>query len=127
MQRDPSDYEAQVSIGPMARHAAENLATSDLGVAMLRRGIRKGIQTVQDGGELPRLPQVDGEVATYVQDTVMPFRPRPQAEDATLMQALTDAIMDVVKRGDSLGGADRRAFIEHGLHALRSDPRFAAG
>ena len=127
MQRDPSDYEAQVSIGPMARHAAENLATSDLGVAMLRRGIRNGIKIVQEGGELPRIEPVDGEVSTYVQDTVIPFRPRPEAEDAVLMKSLTDAIMNVVRQGDALGGTARREFIEHNLRALRSDPRFAAG
>ena len=66
-------------------------------------------------------------MSTYVQDTVIPFRPRPEAEDAVLMKSLTDAIMNVVRQGDALGGTARREFIEHNLRALRSDPRFAAG
>ena len=127
MQRDPSDYEAQVSIGPMATHGAEHLASSDRGVAILRRNIRKGIKAIQNGEQLPRLPIVGGEVNTYVQDTVMPFRPRPPEEDEKLMKALTGAVMDVVRRGDELAGAARREFIERGLRELKQDPRFSAG
>ena len=127
MQRDPSDYEAQVSIGPMATHKAENLGTSDLGVAMLRRNIRRGIQSVQDGNGVPRFDFRDGEVGTYVQDTVMPFRERPPANDEQLMKTLTHAVMEVVRQGDAMGGAQRREFIEGGLRALKQDPRFVAG
>jgi phenylpropionate dioxygenase-like ring-hydroxylating dioxygenase large terminal subunit len=127
MQRDPSDYEAQVSIGPMATHGAENLGSTDRGVAILRRNIRNGIKAVQSGTPLPRLEPRDGEVATYVQDTVMPFRPRPAAEDEALMKALTAAVMDVVRRGDALSGAARREAIERGLADLKRDSRFSAG
>ncbi|NDE42160.1 MAG: hypothetical protein EB007_09390 [Betaproteobacteria bacterium] len=127
MQRDPSDYEAQVSIGPMATHKAENLGTTDQGVAILRRNIRRGIQSVQEGTSLPRLEFHDGEVGTYVQDTVMPFRERPQADDEQLMKTLTHAVMEVVRQGDSMGGAKRRDYIDGGLRALKQDPRFAAG
>lgn len=127
MQRDPSDYEAQVSIGPMATHKAENLGTTDRGVAALRRGLRNGIRAVASGGEPPRLPIVGGEVNTLCQDTVMPFRPRPPEEDEALMKTLTKAVMDVVREGDSLSGERRREFVEQGLRALRRDPRFSAG
>ena len=127
MQRDPSDYEAQVSIGPMATHAAEHLASSDRGVAILRRNLKAGIKTVQSDGELPRLPAVGDEVATYVQDTVMPFRPRPAEEDEKLMKLLTGAVMDVVRRGDALTGDERREFIERSLRDLKQDSRFSAG
>lgn len=127
MQRDPSDYEAQVSIGPMATHGAENLGSTDRGVALLRRNIRNGIKTVQSGGELPRLPLVDGEAATYAQDTVMPFRPRSPEEDQKLMKTLTGAVMDIVCRGDAQSGAARRELIERNLRDLKNDPRFSAG
>lgn len=124
MQRDPSDYEAQVSIGPMATHGAENLGASDRGVALLRRNIRNGIQTVMNGGRVPRLPESGDEVPTYVQDTVMPFRQRPAEEDEALMKALTASVMDVVRRGDDLSGTARSEFIERGLRALRNDARY---
>jgi hypothetical protein len=111
----------------MATHGAEHLASTDRGVALLRRNIRNGIRTVQGGGDPPRLPIVGGEVNTYVQDTVLPFAPRPPEEDESLMKALTAAVMDVVRRGDELAGAARREFIERNLRDLTRDPRFGAG
>ena len=43
------------------------------------------------------------------------------------MKTLTHAVMDVVRQGDAIGGANRREYIESGLRALKQDPRFAAG
>ena len=43
------------------------------------------------------------------------------------MKALTHAVMEVVRLGDSMGGAKRRDYIDGGLRALKQDPRFAAG
>ena len=43
MQRNPGDYEAQVSIGPIAQHAAESRQNRQ-GVMMLRKA-RRGVGT----------------------------------------------------------------------------------
>lgn len=48
-QRDPDDKEAQVSQRPIAVHALEHLATSDRGVAMFRRVLRRAIEDVRAG------------------------------------------------------------------------------
>lgn len=40
-QRMPSDYEAQVGQGEITIHAEETLGSTDAGVAMLRRGLRR--------------------------------------------------------------------------------------
>lgn len=48
-QRDPDDKEAQVSQRPIAVHALEHLATSDKGVAMFRRLLRRAVRDVQEG------------------------------------------------------------------------------
>lgn len=45
----PGDYEAQVSQGPIARHSEEHLATSDRGIAMLRRLLQKQLDAVKAG------------------------------------------------------------------------------
>jgi phenylpropionate dioxygenase-like ring-hydroxylating dioxygenase large terminal subunit len=50
-QAEPSDWEAQCSQGPIASHADELLATSDRGIVMLRRLLRKQIKLVQEGGD----------------------------------------------------------------------------
>lgn len=48
-QREPDDREAQVSQGPIAIHAAENLVSSDQGVAMFRRRLKEALETIQKG------------------------------------------------------------------------------
>lgn len=70
-QRQPGDYEAQVSQRPIAIHALEHLATSDTGVARLRRLLRNRIRDTAAGQPASRpLVNQDGLVATYCQDTV---------------------------------------------------------
>ena len=48
-QRKPDDLEAQEGQRSIAVHALENLATSDTGIAMLRRTLREQIKRVSDG------------------------------------------------------------------------------
>jgi phenylpropionate dioxygenase-like ring-hydroxylating dioxygenase large terminal subunit len=47
----PSDWEGQVGQGRITLHSEEHLATSDKGVAMLRRLIRQQTRIVQQGGD----------------------------------------------------------------------------
>ncbi|MFO1220150.1 MAG: Rieske 2Fe-2S domain-containing protein [Burkholderiaceae bacterium] len=49
--RFPGDYEAQVSQGPIASHAAEHLRTSDRGIALLRRLLKRQLEIVATGGD----------------------------------------------------------------------------
>jgi hypothetical protein len=50
-QQYPSDLEAQRGQGPISLHSEEHLATSDTGVAMLRRLLTEQIKLVQQGGD----------------------------------------------------------------------------
>jgi len=50
-QNEPGDWEAQVGQGPISFHSEENLATSDRGVVMLRRALRRQIEIVKQGGD----------------------------------------------------------------------------
>jgi hypothetical protein len=52
-QRRPGDKEAQTSQRPIAIHALENLATSDMGIVKFRRLLRKAAEAVQGGHEPP--------------------------------------------------------------------------
>jgi len=45
----PGDYEAQVSQGPIAWHSEEHLVTSDRGIAMLRRVLRRQLGRLEAG------------------------------------------------------------------------------
>ena len=52
-QRRPGDREAQVSQRPIAIHALENLATSDMGIVKFRRLVRQAAEAVQRGEDPP--------------------------------------------------------------------------
>ena len=49
-QRFPGDYEAQTGQGPVTFHSEEHLATSDKGVALLRRFLEQQLKKVAEGG-----------------------------------------------------------------------------
>jgi phenylpropionate dioxygenase-like ring-hydroxylating dioxygenase large terminal subunit len=50
-QKHPGDWEAQGSQGPITLHSEEHLRTSDRGVAMLRRLLKKQLDKVAAGGD----------------------------------------------------------------------------
>jgi phenylpropionate dioxygenase-like ring-hydroxylating dioxygenase large terminal subunit len=52
-QDQPSDYEAQAGQGAISLHSEEHLVTSDKGIAMQRRALRRAMDTVAAGGDPP--------------------------------------------------------------------------
>ncbi len=71
-QRQPGDYEVQVSQRPIAVHKMENLATSDTGVVKLRNLIRSNVRKLNKGVEPKHSSQNNsGHIPTYTQDTVV--------------------------------------------------------
>ena len=70
-QRQPGDYEAQVSQRPIAVHALENHGSSDAGVVRIRHLIRKNIRKLAETGEASH-PQINPQgISTFTQDTVV--------------------------------------------------------
>jgi len=69
----PGDYEAQVSQGAIAHHSEEHLATSDRGIAMLRRVLGRQLERVAAGGDPagvgfdPDAPPVRFEAGNWVE------------------------------------------------------------
>jgi hypothetical protein len=71
-QRQPGDYEAQVSQRPIAIHGLEHIGATDRGVMMFRNQTRRGIRAVQAGHDPASLCRDAGAViATYCNDTVI--------------------------------------------------------
>ena len=110
-QRQPGDYEAQVSQRPIAIHALEHRASSDAGVAKLRRLLRRRIRALA-AGEPVRRPEPCGldAVPTYCQDTVFPWRGagRPTAED---LRAEGRRVAGAVLDSDGLDPVRREAHV----------------
>ncbi|MBS0336795.1 MAG: aromatic ring-hydroxylating dioxygenase subunit alpha [Proteobacteria bacterium] len=63
-QRYPGDYETQVSQGPIAHHSEEHFATSDKGIALLRRFLEQQLKAVAAGAD--PAGTAFGEEAAYV-------------------------------------------------------------
>ena len=47
----PGDFEAQAGQGAISLHSEEHLATSDRGIAMMRRMLREQMKVVANGGD----------------------------------------------------------------------------
>jgi hypothetical protein len=75
-QRQPGDYEAQVSQRPIAIHGLEHLGATDRGVTMFRQQLRRGIRAVQAGRDPDGLCRQSGAVIpTYCNDTIVRVPP----------------------------------------------------
>lgn len=88
-QRQPSDYDAQVTQRPIAVHDLEHLAQSDRGVTMFRGQIKRGIRAVQEGRDPEGLsPNAEQPMPTFSNDTVVyaPEAATPEAERALLLE-----------------------------------------
>jgi hypothetical protein len=87
-QRQPGDYEAQVSQRPIAVHGLEHLGATDRGVIMFRQQLRRGIRAVQAGQTPDGLCREVGKIIpTYCNDTIVRVPPAPTAaEDQQLMR-----------------------------------------
>ena len=75
-QRQPGDYEAQVSQRPIAIHGLEHIGATDRGVMMFRNLTRRGIRAVQAGRDPVGLCcDADTVIPTYCNDTVTRVAP----------------------------------------------------
>jgi nitrite reductase/ring-hydroxylating ferredoxin subunit len=70
----PGDYEAQVGQGSITLHSEEHLASSDRGIAMLRRVLRRQVKAVAEGRDPagvsydPAAPPVVFEAGNYIRE-----------------------------------------------------------
>lgn len=121
-QEDPNDWEANTSQRPIAVHALEHRASTDRGVAMVRRKLRQNIEDVVNGKGVKH-PALNAQnlIPTYVNDTVLCI-PSQQDEndeqDMTLLQKVGDEIVDIVVSSDYCYKSDRDKIIEDNHFAL---------
>jgi phenylpropionate dioxygenase-like ring-hydroxylating dioxygenase large terminal subunit len=81
-QRQPTDFEAQVTQRPIAIHGLEHLGATDRGVTMFRRQVRRGIRSVEEGRDPEGLSREEGRVIpTYCNDTVVQVPPAATPEE----------------------------------------------
>ena len=116
-QRMPSDYEAQVGQGPITVHAEETLGSTDKGVAMLRRGLRRAIRAVAEGEDPPRAkPNADGTIPSFAGDVIVRV-PKSNVDDEALQREVGRLVGRVVAETLPMPAATRQAEIERRVRA----------
>ena len=109
-QRAPGDYEAQVSQRLIARHGLEHLATSDRGVTLYRRELRKAIQMVERGQDPPWVLREPGvTIPTYGGDTIIriPQASTEEGERKLLVKLGRDMAKRYIKSPPNIEGSGR--------------------
>jgi len=115
-QRDPGDYDAWVSQGPINIHARENLSFTDRGVAKVRRMLRNNIRSLAAGEPVPH--PTDGHAGvlpTYAGDTMLRIPVPAGRDDAAVLKEISFKVAEILRAGDDMTGADRNRFIKDAL------------
>jgi hypothetical protein len=112
-----------VSQRPIAVHALETRGSTDAGVAMLRRQLRRAIRQVAEGQphQPSRAAGADGTVPTWTSNTVLRIPERAGVDDRAVLREVGRKVRDAVIAADDLSGAERLARIRAGLSAIRGD------
>jgi len=63
------------------------------------------------------------EFLTHTQDTVIPIPPHP-TDDEQLLRDVTKAVMEIVFKGDDMGGKERSDFIISNLKKIKEHSQF---
>jgi nitrite reductase/ring-hydroxylating ferredoxin subunit len=119
-QDSPGDWDAWCSLGPITSHASEHLATTDRGVAMLRRKLKIEIENLAKGIE-PRRPEPGegGAIPTTGGDTILRI-PADGGDDRQLILDACRAIAAVYIETQQLPDAERRDAITRRLAPLNT-------
>ena len=118
-QREPGDWDVQVSQRPIAVHSLEHLGETDSGVAMWRRVLRKAIR-----GETeitwPRPRPGDEPVHTYTHDTVLRLPDSPRLNDPDVLKRIGREVLGAILEGDQCQGVARRERIDECIESVKA-------
>ncbi len=117
-QRNPSDFEALEGQGPIVAHARENMASTDLGIAMRRQRLRKAVRALA-AGEAPIQPSalaVNGIVPSHGGDTVLHLPAR--ANDRAYILDVSRQVARIYVEEETHPFAERCERVERRLAAL---------
>lgn len=98
--RNPGDWDAWVSQGPIAIQANENLSASDIGIALFRRQLREGIRAVAEGRTPKGLVHAgDASVPSYGYAFTRPVPPMPKEHDLRAKQLYAAEMQELILAG----------------------------
>jgi hypothetical protein len=122
-QDSPGDWDAWCSLGPVTSHASEHLGSTDRGIALLRRRLKKEIDDLAQGIEPQALePLSSGTIPTTGGDTILRI-PANGGDDRQLIREVCQKVAQAYMDTQLLPDAERRAAITALLAPLNTaDP-----
>jgi hypothetical protein len=107
-QRDPGDYDAWASQGPINIHKREHTGFTDRGVSLARRRLRKYIRKLQEGGPVKHPTDVfDNPIPTYGGDTMLRIPPQQGRDDDELIKEVAHQVAAIYMAHDNYVGQER--------------------
>jgi hypothetical protein len=116
-QRIPGDWDAQVGQRPIAVHELEHLGTTDLGVVMWRRLLRKAVRGQIDVA--PQMHAAERVKRTYTHDTVLRIPQLPGQNENLALKAIGREVLARIMAADDFPLEERIPQIRRRLEELR--------
>ena len=117
-QRNPRRLRCLDEPGSITSHEREHLATTDKGIALLRRKLRQEIRKLREGEEpLPPVPGNGGHVPTYGGDSILHV-PATVGDDTALILDLSRKVAEAYIEFQDLPDQARRDAIARRLAPL---------
>ena len=118
-QRNPGDFEAQVAQGDIAIHANENKGTTDEGVVMTRRQIRRGIRAVKNGESLSWPARTNGRpIPTYNLELVSYVPKKLEKDDDEVVRQFGEKVCNIVIASADLPPGERQIIAKARVERL---------
>jgi nitrite reductase/ring-hydroxylating ferredoxin subunit len=125
-QRNPGDWDVQMSQGKIAIHANEHLVAHDSGVALLRRKLKAGIRDHAQGTApaVPKIYPAGAVVPTYVAEIVAAYPRRNDGEEHALRR-FGRAVATMLVDTQHLDYEARTHEVERRVRALSPEDLYA--
>ena len=124
-QKFPADVEACEGMGPITIHNNENLTTSDIGVALMRRQIREQIRDLKAGTEPMHVSPSDAApIPTYGGDTVLNIPRKTEGDELSLLSKIAHEFVEIQFAVDGKSENERISIITDKLKEMQSGYNF---
>jgi len=120
-QKFPADVEACEGMGPITIHNNENLTTSDIGVALMRRQIREQIRGLSAGKEPMHVsPSDTAPIPTYGGDTVLNISRKTKGDELALLSKIAHEFIKIQFAVDGKSENKRISIVTDKLKEMQS-------
>ncbi|MGB8418902.1 Rieske 2Fe-2S domain-containing protein [Paraburkholderia sp.] len=120
-QRNPGDWEVLTSQGPISSHKLEHPGTTDAGLFLWRRLVRRAIRGQAPGASAEAIASLTrrcNPLPMYSQDSVLNIPARDGTDDQRLMREIGRRVFDIIVEADGVDPAARDSYIREQIRAL---------